>query len=98
MAKLRLSDSAKRDLAEIDEYGMVEFGATVADEYARGFRDVFALLREHPNSGPARPELGRGVRCIVYRRHRVFYVVAADRVQVLRIFHHSRDVRRAQLR
>ena len=98
MAKLRLSESAKRDLAEIDEFGMIEFGALVADEYSNGFSETFALLREHSLSGPARPELGQGVRCIVYRRHRIFYVVLNDRVQISRIFHHSRDVRRSHLR
>jgi plasmid stabilization system protein ParE len=38
------------------------------------------------------------VRCIVYRRHRIFYIVTVELVQVLRIFHHSRDVRRAHLK
>lgn len=97
MAEVRLNALARYDLAEIDEYGALEFGLPVADDYSRGFHDTFDLLRRHPLAGVARPELGRGVRCIVHRKHRIFYIVKSDLVQVLRIFHHSRDVQRSHL-
>lgn len=98
MAEVRLNALASYDLADIDEHGALEFGPSVAEDYARGFRAVFDLLRRHPLAGVARPELGRGVRCIVHRKHRVFYIVKSDLVQIVRIFHHSRDVQHSQLR
>lgn len=98
MAEVRLTASAKRDLAEIDEFGTIRFGQSVAGEYLRGFYETFDLLRRHPHSGPTRSELGKGVRCIVYRSHRIFYVVIAGDVQISRIYHHSRYVQRGQLK
>ena len=97
MADVRLKAPAMGDLDEIDEFGATEFGAPVADEYGRGFRDAFDLLRRHPFAGSARPELGKGVRCIVHRRHRIFYVATPEMVQILRIFHHSCDVRKSHM-
>ena len=97
MAEVRLNALAIYDLADIDEHGASEFGPSVADEYSRGFHDVFDLLRRHPFAGAIRPELGKGIRCIVHRKHRIFYIVKPDLVQILRIFHHSRDVRRSHL-
>lgn len=98
MAEVRLNALASYDLTEIDEHGALEFGPSVAEDYARGFRDAFDLLRRHPFAGAARPELGRGVRCIIHRKHRIFYIVELDLVQILRIFHHSREVQSAQLK
>jgi toxin ParE1/3/4 len=97
MAEVRLNALAIDDLAEIDEHGALEFGPSVAEDYARGFHDAFDLLRRHPLAGAAQPELGRGVRCIIHRKHRIFYIVKPDLVQILRIFHHSRNVQRSHL-
>lgn len=97
MADVRLSTQAIQDLAEIDEYSAEQFGETVADDYARGFRAVWDLLREFPFLGSARPELGRGIRSIRHERHRIYYVMTGDVVHVSRIYHHSRDVRRVHL-
>jgi len=98
MAEVRLNALASYDLADIDEYGASEFGPLVADDYSRGFREVFDVLRRHPLAGAARPDLGKGVRCIIHRKHRIFYIVKPELVQILRIFHHSRDVHRSHLR
>ena len=98
MPEVRLTSSARRDLAEIDEYGLHEFGDAVADDYLRGFRDTFALLERHGMAGEERPGLGRGIRAIAHRSHRIFYTVKSDIVLILRIFHHSRDVRRSNFK
>ncbi len=97
MANVRLTTTAKWDLAEIDAYGALTFGVEVAGDYARGFREVFDLLRRHPLAGAARSELGKGVRSILHRRHRIFYIVTGDQVQILRVFHYSRDVQSSYL-
>jgi len=97
MAEVRLSALAISDLAEIDEYGAEHFGPAIADDYARGFRHTWDLLRSHPFAGSPRPELGRGVRSLRHERHRIYYVVKGDVVVVGRIYHHARDVRRSHL-
>ena len=82
-------------MADIDEYSVDQFGQDVADIYARGFNETFDILRRHPLAGPEKPELGRAFRCIVHRRHRIFYTVSDDTVLIVRIIHHARDARRA---
>jgi toxin ParE1/3/4 len=81
-------------LAGIDEYGADQFGQDAADAYSRGFNEVFALLRLHPQAGAPSPELGRNIRCIVHRRHRIFYRLDGNAVVIQRIIHHARDARK----
>jgi toxin ParE1/3/4 len=94
MASLRLSAAARVDLVEIRQYSISEFGPDVADAYLRGFNAAFAALRERPFVGAARPELGEGLRCLTYRRHRLFYRVERDLVLIVRIIHHARNAHR----
>lgn len=98
MAEVRLSPKARADLAEIDEYGAEIFGDEVAAAYALGFDESFALVGRHPQIGEVRPRLCRSVRCRTHLRHRIFYEVNGDVVLILRIFHHSRDVKRSLLK
>ena len=95
MAKLRLRAAARADLAQIDTYSADQFGEDIADIYARGFREAFALLRQLPMAGSAKPDLGNGLRSFAYRKHRIFYLVEGDTVVVVRIVHHAMDAKRA---
>ena len=94
-AKLRLSSSAEADLDGIDAYSFEQFGEDIADAYMRGFDELFDLLRRHPNAGVAAPDLGKGIRKLTHRQHRIFYTVDGDLVFVARIVHHAMDSKRA---
>lgn len=87
----RLSAAARRDIGQIGDYGAEQFGDAMADAYLRGLADAFALLCRHPHAGEHRSELQPGIRCWIYRRHRIFYRVTTDEIYILRILHHSRD-------
>ena len=91
--QLRLSGAARNDLIQIIEYGAAHFGEEAADDYARGFREAFALLRQHPQAGPVWSELGRGVRYLVHKRHHIFYRICNNGILILRIVHHAQDAR-----
>lgn len=52
---------------------------------------MFALLRTHPFAGPLKPDLGKQVRCLTHKRHRIFYHVTREEILILRIIHHARD-------
>jgi toxin ParE1/3/4 len=95
VAKVRLSPAVAADLEAIDEYGAEQFGQDIADAYSRGFNEVFALLRRHPEAGQAQPEYGRGIRSFSHRKHRIFYTVSEDTVVIVRIVHHAQDAKRA---
>ena len=98
VAEVRLSPKARADLAEIDDYGTDAFGDEVAAEYARGFNNVWDRLGRHPRMDPRESRLGRLVRSTIHRRHRIFYEVQGEVVLILRIFHHTRDVKRSLLK
>lgn len=95
MAEVFPSLAARADLLEIREYSIEQFGGDVADNYFLGFDEAFDLLADHPLIGAARPELGKGIRCLVHQRHRIFYYLEGDVVLIVRIVHHARDARRA---
>ncbi len=95
MAELDLSPAARADLFEIRVYSVDQFGGEVADSYFLGFDAAFALLREHPMAGAARADLGNGIRCLIHRRHRIFYHIVGDTVLIVRVVHHAKDARKA---
>ena len=98
MAEIRFSPAARADLKEIGRFSRREFGKAVADKYLLGFDQVFDRLATHLHSGEAQPKLGKGVRRISHRQHRIFYEVEGELVLILRIFHHARDVKRSLLK
>ncbi len=89
MAEVAFSNAAETDLVEIDEFSAEQFGEDVAEAYMHGFDEAFALLRDHPKAGAACPELGNGIRCLVHRRHRIFYTFEDELVLIVRIVHHA---------
>lgn len=95
VAKVWLSPAARADLVAIRDYSIEQFDPDTADAYFLGFDSLFDLLSEHPLAGQAKPELGRDIRSMVHRRHRIFYQVEGDLVLILRILHHARDARTA---
>jgi toxin ParE1/3/4 len=95
VARIRLLSTAKTDLIEIRQFSFAEFGPDVADAYFLGFKKAFSLLRTHPLAGAEKPNLGSDIRCLVHRRHRIFYSVEGDLILIRRIIHHARDARSA---
>ncbi len=47
MVELRISYRAEKDLDDIRDHGVRQFGAAAAIEYLVGFYRVFARLRDH---------------------------------------------------
>ena len=97
MAKLRLSSAAQKDLLEISELSVERFGEAKAIDFLDGFDRIFRLLRDQPNSGQLRDELGTADRSFSHRPYRILYQVKGDEVLITRIIHQARDVRTALL-
>ena len=95
MARVVPTQVARADLVYLREYSLEQFGPDVADQYFLGFETAFDRLAEFPLSGAARAELGKDIRCLVHRRHRIFYTVQGDTVLIIRVVHHAMDARQA---
>jgi toxin ParE1/3/4 len=88
------SQAARDDLVVIRLYSIEQFGPDVADEYFLGFDESFDLLARYPLAGNETSEYGKACRCLVNRRHRIFYTVGKDVVRIIRILHYAMDVKR----
>lgn len=91
MKRVTIRPSADRDLDEI-------FGWIARDDVDAAERQVRRLiaaalaLREYPERGRARPEIGEGMRSLVNGRYLIFYRIADDVVEVVRVLHGARDL------
>lgn len=94
-AELTLLAQAEQDLIELRRYSRREFGAATADRYVEDIRGVFRLLCDNPRAGTPRPDFGAAIRSFTKRRHRILYCIVEQGIQIVRVLHHSQDVRRA---
>jgi plasmid stabilization system protein ParE len=59
--------------------------------------EAIERLGAFPDLGPEVPEIGPGIRRLVFRRHIAIYAAGEQSLTVLRIIHQKQDVRRAVL-
>lgn len=85
----RLTKAAERDLAEIYEYGLTQFGQNVADDYLAELISTFELIEHSPKIGTAY----QGFRRFSKGRHIVFYQITTDTLIVVRIMHERMQYR-----
>lgn len=83
-------------LAELD---LEEIGDAIAkDNPPRAFSFIVALrarcekIEAMPLAAPLRPELGDGVRMVVFGNYLIFYRVLAETVRIERILHGARNI------
>lgn len=94
MYEVLLSLEAEKDLVDIFEYSLIEFGVDKAESYTLSFQDAFDLLGENPVVGKKRDEIKSGLRSIVKEEHIIFYRIMNDQILIVRILHSSRDIKR----
>ncbi len=88
--------SALADLTAIYDWVADEAGAEIAGAYRKRLLAACSSLGDFPSRGSRRDDLAPGVRTISFEgRALIAYVIRGQAVDVLRILHHGRDVRRA---
>jgi toxin ParE1/3/4 len=86
------SSNALADLSEIWTYYAENAGRATADKIVRDIGESCRLLEAYPFAGRPRDEVRRGLRSIASPPHVVFYRVAEERVDVVRVLHGRRDI------
>ena len=86
------SPEAEGDLLEIWTYLATEASPDVASVQLRAIDRSVHRLTRWPLLGRARDELIAGVRSIVVGQYVVFYRALADRIEIIRVLHGSRDI------
>ena len=94
MGRIHLTRTAARDIEELKQFSLAEFGAALTADYLGGLRETLVRLCDHPGIGTARDDLRDGTRSLRYRSHRIYYRPAPEALVIQRVLHYARMVRR----
>lgn len=94
VASFRLSAQAEEDLAAIWVF-VAERDDTAADKLIASIVNQMAMQATFPQAGRSRQTLFPGLRSFAIGRYVIFYRAIAEGIEVVRVLHGSRDVRRA---
>lgn len=89
--QLVIAPAAKNDLKDIYQYGLRQWGQAQSDSYLESLKVHFWSLTEQPLIGIERPELLPGARSLAIESHTLFYRVATDTVEIIRVLHGRQD-------
>jgi toxin ParE1/3/4 len=94
MADYRLSPRAQRDLDEIFDYTVAQWGLDQAVKYTLSISSLCGELAQAPEIAPRCDHFRKGYRRWNIARHAILFRVAPHGITVVRILHASRDIRR----
>lgn len=91
MSSFRYSAAANADIEGIALY-LFDLNPVAAHNFVNALEETCELLAGHPLLGRSRPELGEGVRSFPIGNYLVFYLPAAEGVDVARVIYGGRDL------
>lgn len=93
--RVRRTAAARKDYADVWDYLADAAGEDIADAVLRAFDRKLELLARFPYLGRARDEIRPRLRSVSVGNYLLFYEVPPrGAVQLIRVLHASRDVRR----
>ncbi|WP_144627914.1 type II toxin-antitoxin system RelE/ParE family toxin [Arthrobacter woluwensis] len=87
----RLTPAARADLSSIWDYTAERWDTRQAETYIRELHAAMERIAEDPARGRTCDEIRAGYRKYAIGSHLIFYVVAADGVDVIRVLHQRMD-------
>lgn len=92
MARYRLAELARNDLAEIHRYIATD-SVSAADRLLTRLFHTFGVLATHPELGTTRREYkGGNLRSFAVDNYVIFYRLAGTTIDVARVLHGARDI------
>jgi len=98
MARVVVTEPAKRDVRRILSDLTERAGYRVATNYAADFKAAYRRLAAMPDIGSPRPALGPTTRVVIILPYLVIYEHQDNVVTVLRVLHGKRNITRDLLR
>jgi plasmid stabilization system protein ParE len=90
----RILPAAFKDLGEIDDWVLENFGSSFADETKADLLRAFSLFSHFPSIGVARPEVTKmPFRFFLLKPYWIVYQPGAPTL-IHRVYHSARDLRR----
>ena len=97
MTEVVYTEAARADLLDIWLY-LAEESLSAADKALDSLEKDAFLHSNQPMAGRERPELGAGIRSWPSSTpYILFYAVVAERLIVIRVLHHARDIREVDM-
>jgi toxin ParE1/3/4 len=93
MGVIRRTATSRKDYAAIWDYVAAD-NPDAADALLRSFDAALQMLSDHPHAGPRRPELRPRLRSFPVGNYLIIYRPMRGGVELLRVLHGARDVRR----
>ena len=90
--QLEYSPNAEINLQEIERYITDKNNAGAADGVIDKILARADQLTDMPRAGRARDEIAPGVRSVTSGRYVIYYRIERSKVQILRVWHSSRDL------
>jgi toxin ParE1/3/4 len=84
---VRFSNEAIRDLEEIEVYGVLNFGVTVAQNYLLRLKQTIDHLQHFPELARPHPDLIANARVLPVASHIIVYRNSDINIDILRILH-----------
>lgn len=94
MIALRFSPRARADIDGIWTYTVQKWSMEQAEAYLLAIDHALSLLRENPRLGRYASEIGDGLFRFPVASHIIYYRLASDTLNVVRVLHKSMDVER----
>lgn len=91
-----VAPKAQQDLADIWHF-VARDNLTAADRILDAIKNHFRQIVQRPGLGRSREELAPGLRSLVvrkYRRYLTFYREQPDMIEIIRVLHGSRGLKR----
>jgi len=90
----QLTDEAAKDVEEILEYSVMNFGAEQAQHYFEALKECIELLAENPGIGHSAEEILPDYLRFPFESHVIFYKIFSYSILVVRILHGCMDPER----
>ena len=91
MSRVELSEAAARDIDELLEQSLIDFGVRQTEFYYAALTRCLERLGDHPELGGTAEDLRPGYRRFPHERHVIFYTIRAGGIFIVRILHQRRD-------
>ena len=89
--RLELSRRAQADLDDIRDYRVKHFGPAQAILYLDAIEQAFRRILAFPQIGASRTDLTVALNSLPTGEHRIFYIVFADRISIVRVLDKAMD-------
>jgi len=92
--KYQFTDEAAKDIEEILEYSVMNFGPEQAQHYFEALKECIDLLADNPRMGRSAEEILPDYLRFPFESHMIFYKIFSSSILVVRILHERMDPER----